>query len=210
MAPNMMMISSTIKRELDANSAEDDAHSAEELNARKEALVVAKAEEEAKAAREYKAAGPLGKAYLCGMEWLHSTSVQTLLYFIFVIIFQQLAGTIRMPQEFYFNKHVMDRLIDNHFDSSHNTFESVRRVADIYEWCVATRQTPKARQCCYLPRATVLLFVRATRDRAHLTLTALHPMRAQGQQRADPRPHVRHGPVRRADGAARRLLRQDV
>ena len=32
------------------------------------------------------------------------------------------------------DKHVMDRIVDNHFDSSHNTFESVRRVADIYEW----------------------------------------------------------------------------
>ena len=28
----------------------------------------------------------------------------------------------------------MDRFIENHFDSSHNTFESVRRIADIYEW----------------------------------------------------------------------------
>ena len=28
----------------------------------------------------------------------------------------------------------MDRFVENHFDSSHNTFESVRRLADIYEW----------------------------------------------------------------------------
>ena len=28
----------------------------------------------------------------------------------------------------------MDRFVENHFDSSHNTFESVRRIADIYEW----------------------------------------------------------------------------
>jgi hypothetical protein len=28
----------------------------------------------------------------------------------------------------------MDRLVENHFDSSHNTFETVRRIADIYEW----------------------------------------------------------------------------
>ena len=28
----------------------------------------------------------------------------------------------------------MDRIVENHFDSSHNTFESIRRVADIYEW----------------------------------------------------------------------------
>ena len=28
----------------------------------------------------------------------------------------------------------MDRFVENHFDSSHNTFESIRRIADIYEW----------------------------------------------------------------------------
>ena len=32
------------------------------------------------------------------------------------------------------DKHVMDRIVENHFDSSHNTFESIRRVADVYEW----------------------------------------------------------------------------
>ena len=29
---------------------------------------------------------------------------------------------------------IRDRFVENHFDSSHNTFESVRRVADIWEW----------------------------------------------------------------------------
>ena len=40
-------------------------------------------------------------------------------------------STMRKPEEFYFDKHVMDRIVENHFDSSHNTFESVRRVGDI-------------------------------------------------------------------------------
>ena len=36
--------------------------------------------------------------------------------------------------QYYMDKHVMDRFIENHFDAAHNTFESIRRVADIYEW----------------------------------------------------------------------------
>ena len=32
------------------------------------------------------------------------------------------------------SQHVMDRFVENHFDSSHNTFESIRRPADFYEW----------------------------------------------------------------------------
>eukprot|EP00966_Prymnesium_polylepis_P142159 3282493-Prymnesium_polylepis.1 len=52
----------------------------------------------------------------------------------FVVIFQQLNNCVRIPVEYYLDKHVMDRIIENHFDSSHNTFESVRRIADIYEW----------------------------------------------------------------------------
>jgi hypothetical protein len=65
---------------------------------------------------------------------LNSNWLQTLLYLIFVILFQSLAQTMRIPQEYLVDKHVMDRLIDNDFDSSHNTFNDVRRIPDIYEW----------------------------------------------------------------------------
>ena len=68
------------------------------------------------------------------LEVLNSLHVQTCLYLAFVLIFQQLANTLRLKEEYYMDKHVMDRFIDNHFDSSHNTFEPVRRIADIYEW----------------------------------------------------------------------------
>ena len=68
------------------------------------------------------------------IDVLNSLSLQTCLYLAFVFIFQNLANTLRLKQEYYMDKHVMDRFIENHFDSSHNTFESVRRVADIYEW----------------------------------------------------------------------------
>ena len=39
-----------------------------------------------------------------------------------------------MKEEYFFDRAIADMLIENHFDSSHNTFESIRRVADIYEW----------------------------------------------------------------------------
>ena len=65
---------------------------------------------------------------------LNSNWLQTILYLVFVVLFQSLSQTMRMPQEYLVDKHVMDRLIENHFDSSHNTFNSVRRIPDIYEW----------------------------------------------------------------------------
>ena len=39
-----------------------------------------------------------------------------------------------MREEYFLDKHIMDRIVENHFDSSHNTFESIRRTADIWEW----------------------------------------------------------------------------
>jgi hypothetical protein len=68
------------------------------------------------------------------LDILNSNTLQTILYLVFVLIFQSLTNTIRKPEEFYVDKLVMDRIVENHFDSSHNTLESVRRTADIYEW----------------------------------------------------------------------------
>lgn len=68
------------------------------------------------------------------VEFVNGTGVQTVLYFAFVMIFQAMADTIRMPEEFYFDKHVMGRIVENTFDSSHNTYATIRRPADIYEW----------------------------------------------------------------------------
>ena len=57
------------------------------------------------------------------------------MYIVFVFVFQMLTETVRNPKlEFYFDKMVSDTFIENHFDSSHNTLESVRRTADIWEW----------------------------------------------------------------------------
>merc|ERR1719201_346163 len=61
-------------------------------------------------------------------------ALQTTLYIAFVGIFQLLVICVRTREEFFLDKHIMDRIVENHFDSSHNTFESVRRTADIWEW----------------------------------------------------------------------------
>uniref|UniRef100_A0A7S2BTN0 Polycystin cation channel PKD1/PKD2 domain-containing protein n=1 Tax=Haptolina brevifila TaxID=156173 RepID=A0A7S2BTN0_9EUKA len=68
------------------------------------------------------------------MDILNHMAFQTILYMAFVGVFQLLTSTMRIREEFYLDKHVMDRIIENHFDSSHNTFESIRRTADVYEW----------------------------------------------------------------------------
>ena len=69
------------------------------------------------------------------LDIVNSTTVQTLMYIVFVFVFQMLTETLRNPKlEFYFDKLITDTFIENHFDSSHNTFESIRRTADIWEW----------------------------------------------------------------------------
>lgn len=65
---------------------------------------------------------------------LNSLSLQACLYLVFVIVFQNLAGTMRRREEYYMTMHVMDKFVTTPFDSQHNTFETIRRVADIYEW----------------------------------------------------------------------------
>ena len=78
---------------------------------------------------------PAMKYAMAIVDFCNSTTVQTLLYAAFVFVFQMLTETLRNPKlEFFFDKMFKDTIIDNHFDSSHNTFEDVRRIADIYEW----------------------------------------------------------------------------
>ena len=66
--------------------------------------------------------------------FLNKPYIQCCIFFVFVYIFQMLVTTTRLNSEFYLDKHVMDRIVETPFDSSHNTFNSIRRVADIYEW----------------------------------------------------------------------------
>ena len=39
-----------------------------------------------------------------------------------------------MQEEYFLDKAFSDALLLNHFDAHHNTFASIRRIADIYEW----------------------------------------------------------------------------
>ena len=68
------------------------------------------------------------------LEIVESLALQTLLYFLFVIIFQSLATTLRDTREYYMDYRVMADIVQEDFDASHNSFESIRRIADVYEW----------------------------------------------------------------------------
>ena len=69
------------------------------------------------------------------LDIVNSTAVQTIMYIAFVYIFQTIAEAVRLPKlEYYFNKQIVDVFLDNHFDGSHNAFNDIRRVADIWEW----------------------------------------------------------------------------
>lgn len=78
---------------------------------------------------------PAMKYTMAIVDFCNSTTVQTLLYAAFVFVFQMLTETLRNPKlEFYFDTHISDTILENHFDSSHNNFEDIRRTADIWEW----------------------------------------------------------------------------
>jgi len=68
------------------------------------------------------------------LDFLNTVTLQTLLYFMFVCTFQLLTESLRLKEEYFLDRTIADTFIENHFDSSHNTFESVRRTADIWEW----------------------------------------------------------------------------
>jgi len=61
-------------------------------------------------------------------------ATQAVMYLIFVVTFQYLTESLRMKEEFFFDKMISDTFIENHFDSSHNELMDIRRVADIYEY----------------------------------------------------------------------------
>ena len=59
---------------------------------------------------EVKAATPCCRVYYRLIDILNGTGLQTIMYLVFVVIFQTLGNTIRDPKEFYVDKHVMDRV----------------------------------------------------------------------------------------------------
>jgi len=59
---------------------------------------------------------------------------QTALYIAFVIVFLQITESLRLKEEFHFDRHIAETFIENQYDSSQNTFNTIVTVADIYEW----------------------------------------------------------------------------
>ena len=68
------------------------------------------------------------------LEFLNTDAVQSLLYFAVVVVFQLLVATLRVEEEIFLDMRLESSLINNHFDSSHNTFNSMRRPADVWQW----------------------------------------------------------------------------
>ena len=94
-------------------------------------------EDDALLGEKRKRGGGCGKAKRCGnrfLDILDMTSLQTVQYMFFLIVFQSLVATFRNGNERYFTKFIEDTWTDNTFDSAHNTFNDIRRVSDIYEW----------------------------------------------------------------------------
>ena len=65
---------------------------------------------------------------------INTTSVQALLYFSFVLVFQTLVTSLRATEEYYLDKFFSDTFVENAFDAALNEFGDIRRVADVYEW----------------------------------------------------------------------------
>ena len=68
------------------------------------------------------------------LAFINSIAVQSSLYLAYVIVFQLLTASIRLKEEYHFDKMIADTFLDNHFDAAHNTFQTMRRVSDVYEW----------------------------------------------------------------------------
>ena len=87
------------------------------------------------------------------MGVVNSVSFQAMLYFAFVVVYQNLASSVRVKEEFYLDKHVMATFVEKAFDDRgghggmekgryrhgskdgrHRAFMGIRRVADFYEW----------------------------------------------------------------------------
>merc|ERR1719271_307021 len=66
---------------------------------------------------------PFVRFILAILELLNATLLQFAFYLEYVIVFQLLADATRNPQEFFFDKMIADRFIENHFDSSLNMFD---------------------------------------------------------------------------------------
>lgn len=75
-----------------------------------------------------------GRMFCAITDFFSTTAVQTLMYMAFVGVFQMLTESLRLKEEFFLDKMIVDTFIENHFDSNHNSWESIRRIPDLWEW----------------------------------------------------------------------------
>ena len=54
--------------------------------------------------KEKLSGSPVARTLCAAVDVVNWTSVQTIMYLIFVVIFQSLTNTLRVPEEFYFDK----------------------------------------------------------------------------------------------------------
>ena len=69
------------------------------------------------------------------IDLMNTTSMQTILYFTFVVCFQSLTETLRLPEEYLLDKMFADTFLENYFDpNSQEKFVDIRRTAEVWEW----------------------------------------------------------------------------
>ena len=69
-------------------------------------------------------------------SWLlNSMAVQTTLYLLFVLLFQSLTETLRLPAEYLLDKQFVDTFLEGKFDpNNQDRFVDIRRQHELWEW----------------------------------------------------------------------------
>ncbi|KOO22682.1 hypothetical protein Ctob_007798, partial [Chrysochromulina tobinii] len=62
-------------------------------------------------------------------------AVQTTLYLLFVLMFQNLSETLRLPAEYLLDKQFVDTFLEGKFDpNNQDRFVDIRRQHELWEW----------------------------------------------------------------------------
>jgi hypothetical protein len=66
---------------------------------------------------------------------LNTMAVQTTLYLLFVLMFQNLSETLRLPAEYLLDKQFVDTFLEGKFDpNNQDRFVDIRRQHELWEW----------------------------------------------------------------------------
>ena len=67
--------------------------------------------------------------------FLNTMAVQTTLYLLFVLMFQNLSETLRLPAEYLLDKQFVDTFLEGKFDpNNQDRFVDIRRQHELWEW----------------------------------------------------------------------------